>query len=39
VREPLILGHEVAGDVIETGGQEQLVVFESQSFVVPRATP
>jgi len=91
VREPLILGHEVAGDVIETGRdvgrvrlgdrvavnpslpcwqcracqagrtnlcrrmsflgsaavvphiqgafQEQLVVFESQCFVVPRATP
>ena len=91
VREPLILGHEVAGEVIETGRdvgrvklgdrvavnpslpcwrcracqagrsnlcrrmtflgsaavmphsqgafQEQLVVFESQCFVVPRATP
>jgi L-idonate 5-dehydrogenase len=91
VREPLILGHEVAGDVIETGRdvgrvkqgdrvavnpslpcwqcracragrtnlcrrmtflgsaavvphvqgafQEQLVVFESQCIVVPRATP
>ena len=91
LREPLILGHEVAGDVIETGRdvgrvkigdrvavnpslpcwqcpacragrtnlcrrmtflgsaavmphvqgalQEQLVVYESQCFVVPRATP
>jgi len=91
LREPLILGHEVAGEVIETGRdvgrvkigdrvavnpslpcwqcracqsgrtnlcrrmtflgsaavmphvqgalQEQLVVFESQCFVVPRATP
>jgi L-idonate 5-dehydrogenase len=91
LREPLILGHEIAGDVIETGRdvgrvkigdrvavnpslpcwrcpacqagrtnlcrrmtflgsaavmphvqgalQEQLVVYESQCFVVPRATP